>query len=467
MDREKLTKMVAARRFRRRRAVALLALVAVALVPAVVVVSSSAAAPTPQEREQRAAERAKQREELRAIHEQERQERREAKRRQRERNSGTRTTPFGHVEISCAGVTWFYENFPAGTHTVRETVSIDGDRQRAVLFTFSGSSGSNYTPIEADLTGLPTTRIDTLAQWAPAAHGEHEQHGWDIRGTHACGERAEGPSFLVVKEQHIEGRNSEWVQGPLVGEVGQTIDYRIKVENNGTQALWFGPTIDDPRCDPGTISRGPQPDPLHPGESTVFTCDHKITLADQAAGSYTNVATVLASLEPTGGPTVTKTTNEVVVNLPKPNGNENNGGNGNGGNGNNPGSPSTTNGQVGVLATQSTSSPPASATALPSLSGVPRGCARASFLVTVKAKGVARVVFYLDGHRLRTVTAHSARKGLLTIRVYTGRLKRGVHTLTAKVTMVATSASAKPRATTRSARFRVCAHAAASPRFTG
>jgi hypothetical protein len=87
--------------------------------------------------------------------------------------------------------------------------------------------------------------------------------------------------------------------------------------------------------------------------------------------------------------------------------------------------------------------------------------------VTIKAKGVARVIFYLDGHRLRTLTAHSARHGSLTIRIYTGGLKLGLHSLKVKIMMAVTAASAKVRVGSRSVRFRRCAHAAASPRFTG
>jgi hypothetical protein len=451
--------MVGTRPSRFRCLLALLVLLAAVLVPAVALAQSGRASMTPQEREQRAAEKAQQREELRATRQQERRERLAQQKRQRELSGGTRETEFGYVQITCTGVTWHYRNFPAGTHTITEVISIDGTHEAAHTFTFSGPEAVDFTPVERELSGTVVHRIDARAAWSRSINGIGARHEWDIPSSHVCGGQKQAPSFAVEKLQQIEGGNGLWVPTPLTGAVGQTIRYKITVTNNGNTPLSFGSGFSDPRCDAGTIVRGPQPDPVGELSSTVFTCGHKITTADQEAGAYRNVATVTGST-PDGGTQITETTNEVEVLVPKS-------APGGPGTTSSPGTTTTGPGSIGVLATRSSSTSSAAIAATPSIGGVPRGCARSSFLVTVKAKGVARVIFYLDGHRLRALTAHSARNGTLSIRLYTGRLEVGLHSLKVTIMMAVTAASAKVRVSTRSLRFRLCAHAAASPRFTG
>ena len=92
---------------------------------------------------------------------------------------------------------------------------------------------------------------------------------------------------------------------------------------------------------------------------------------------------------------------------------------------------------------------------------------RSSFVVSIKAKNVKSVTFYLDGHRLKTLTAKSARKGRLSVRIQTSRLKPGVHRLKARITLVPNTASTKTITVTRSLKFARCASATVSPKFTG
>ena len=103
---------------------------------------------------------------------------------------------------------------------------------------------------------------------------------------------------------------------------------------------------------------------------------------------------------------------------------------------------------------------------VPRLSG-PQGCVRSAFRASVKSKGVSSVSFYLDGHRLKTMTAKSARKGLIAITVDPTKLSVGPHKLMAKITMAKASASSKAVHGTRTAAVLRCRAAVLTPKFTG
>ena len=143
---------------------------------------------------------------------------------------------------------------------------------------------------------------------------------------------------------------------------------------------------------------------------------------------------------------------------------------GNGGNGGNlVGSPggSSSNGAIGVLGTVGSSSPSlATSATAPGLDGRPHACVRSSFVVSIKSSHVRRASFYLDGHKLRTLTSKNARKGRLAVHVSVARLKVGVHRVTVKITMSPLTASAKAITATRSLSFARCA-ANVGPRFAG
>ena len=96
---------------------------------------------------------------------------------------------------------------------------------------------------------------------------------------------------------HIE--KTVRVGGGAFGEsvkahVGETLEYRFEVTNTGDVPLEV--TLSDPKCDSGTIS-GPAGDSDSDGkldltETWVYTCSHRLTSADLAAGSdFPNVAT--------------------------------------------------------------------------------------------------------------------------------------------------------------------------------
>jgi hypothetical protein len=396
------------------------------------------------------------------------EERLRAKTRKREESEdvgGTRRTPHGFVEITCATITWHFENFsPTGTRTIKEITSIDGTRRPPVLFTFSGATGSNVTPVGV---GPPVHRIDALATWRDNGVGGV----WDISSRRTCETGKPGASYAIEKRQNIQGSGHGFVPTPLTGEVGQTIIYQIVVTNTGTEFLVFK-GFSDPHCDPGTIKGGLER-PLAPGESASFSCTHVITGADQEAGSYTNVA-VVTGTPYGGGEEKRQETNTVVVTVPppRPPGEEPK---------KTPGegpkkTPGTTGvgevaGTTGVLGTTAGSEGKqgtlAVTASVPALLGRPHGCARSSFLVSVRSKGVRAVTFYLDNRKLKKLTSKSAHAGKLSVRVQTARLRVGVHRLKARIQMSPLTASAKAVIATRSMTFARCASATLSPRFTG
>ena len=91
---------------------------------------------------------------------------------------------------------------------------------------------------------------------------------------------------------------------------------------------------------------------------------------------------------------------------------------------------------------------------------------RGEFHVSIKSAHVASVTFYLDGRKLKTLTAKNAHKGLLTIAIDPSKLKVGAHKLVAKITMTHT-ASTKAKQGTRSMMVLRCRAAVLTPKFTG
>jgi len=115
--------------------------------------------------------------------------------------------------------------------------------------------------------------------------------------------------FTIEKLQEIMG--SGFTKAKLTGQVGETVKYEIVVTNTGKAPLTLSNFI-DPKCDSGTIAGGPGSNPLAPGESTTWTCDHVLT----SIGTYINEATVTGDSE--AEPPLTKMSNPVEVVVPPP-----------------------------------------------------------------------------------------------------------------------------------------------------
>jgi hypothetical protein len=114
--------------------------------------------------------------------------------------------------------------------------------------------------------------------------------------------------------------------------------------------------------------------------------------------------------------------------------------------------------QSGVSPTAGSSGSPASAT----IHG-PTGCQAKNFNVTVTGKQIRKVVFFLNGKRIKTLSKPNAGRAF-RLPVRPGTLKRGTHHITATTTFTKAS-GARPR--TLRVTFLKCSRAASSPQFTG
>lgn len=93
----------------------------------------------------------------------------------------------------------------------------------------------------------------------------------------------------------------------------------------------------------------------------------------------------------------------------------------------------------------------------------PAGCTAKVFRARVSGVKIAKVVFKLDGKRIKTLTRKNFR-GTYAVRIDPGRLALGVHRLVAAVTFQRGSAT---KAKTYRLAFQRCPRALRAPRFTG
>jgi hypothetical protein len=380
----------------------------------------------------------------------------------------------GVVSFGCNQLTVTYRGFPQHSQTnVTELLRIDGLHSSS-QFSFTETGSAHTIPV---VTPPGTYQIDVFSKWNTNGH----RGAFDIHGKATCS----GVAFSIEKLQKIEGA---YATSPLIGRVGQTVDYEIVVKNTGYLPLSFEFT--DVRCDAGTITGGPGSTPVASGASSVYLCSHLLSAADLAVGSYTNTATDRGAPPPGQGSPVTHTSTPVVVNLTTAPLEEKSPPTGEKGPpteekitptedkksspGENKVSPSS-----GTLAASSTSPLPSPLTPVPQ-SGVlafaartvpalrgPGGCMRGRFAASLRSTGVRSVTFYMDGHKLKTLTARNARKGQLTITVDASKLRVGAHKLLAKITMLPSASAAKSGHASRALTFVRCRSATIDPKFTG
>jgi hypothetical protein len=211
--------------------------------------------------------------------------------------------------------------------------------------------------------------------------------------------------------------------GPASATAGNDVPFNLTVTNPGAQPL-TNVTIADPRCDAvaptlQTKNGDTSPNTLDPGDKWIYVCSSHTAATDT---TLHNDSTVTGT--PPSGPNVTATASADVPLL----------------------------GQ-GVL---------------PLLPGVarlrgPTGCvSRASHVLTVRGSRIARVSFYVDGRYVGTRTRPN-RGTAYTVTVRGGRLSRGSHRVTARVTYVA---GTNPKTKTLRLSFARCARAV-TPKFTG
>ncbi len=96
----------------------------------------------------------------------------------------------------------------------------------------------------------------------------------------------EEPEFTIAKLQRIKGE-ANYTVSELNGKIGQTVEYKIVVDNTGNMPLTFTP-LSDSNCEGITPSGTTE---LAPGKEEAFTCTHVLT----AVGKYHNKASIEAN----------------------------------------------------------------------------------------------------------------------------------------------------------------------------
>ncbi|MHB8242283.1 MAG: DUF7507 domain-containing protein [Solirubrobacteraceae bacterium] len=400
---------------------------------------------------------------------------RQAQRELRAQGRGAKTVGQGEerengvVHITCTQVSWTFRSFPnLPANTVTERLSIDHQAPTFKTFTFDGPTGTDVVAINAPPGPEGAAyQIDAWGRWKTNGF----RGAFDIHARVKC---APAPALSIEKLQRIVGSGGTFTSSPLSGLVGQTVEYEILATNTGNVPLSLS-SFSDPRCDAGTSSGGPGSGQLAAGASTTYRCTHLLTDADRTAGSYSNAVSLTATPPEGEGSPISEESNTVVVEVPPSSTTHEE-----------PTPPTTTTSTTttgttftplpptpasGTLA-GSTTQPPRSGVLAFSAAGVPRlhgpqGCVRGPFRASLKAAGVASVTFYLDGHKLRRLTAHSAHKGVLSIAVDPSKLSVGAHRLLARITMVKAPAASKAVTASRSVTVLRCRSAAVTPKFTG
>ena len=298
-------------------------------------------------------------------------------------------------------------------------------------YSFEGSEATEEIPIVA-----PMGESNIVLRARFASNGI--KGGFNIRGSLTC---PPIPRFTLETQQSTSG---PFTSATIPGAVGQTVVYQTVAANTGNTPLSFT-GFSDPGCDGAPM--GGTSGVIGPRESTTYFCMHTLTNADHEAGFYANAASVTGTPEPGQGEAATVNSAGVLVS-PIAAGEE---------------KPKTEEGkkEVTTPSTPATTTTPKggvadfSTTAVPSLRG-PAKCVRTGFIVSVKSTGVANVIFYIDGHRLARRTAHSAKGGWIALSVNGAKLKAGKHRLSATITMLPGSPTAKAVVASRARTVRRC-----------
>ena len=93
----------------------------------------------------------------------------------------------------------------------------------------------------------------------------------------------------------------------------------------------------------------------------------------------------------------------------------------------------------------------------------PSGCVKKAFNATVRGSRIAKVTFFVDGKKRKTITAKAGQRAF-KLKVRPNALGRGVHRVTARVQFVAES---ETKTKTLRLSFQRCARQVVRPQFTG
>jgi hypothetical protein len=203
----------------------------------------------------------------------------------------------GITETTCSQIKWTYRGFPnAENNTVTQVIAINGVVISTETIVFEGPEFTDTTPINPPPRSV---KIDAHAKW--------ETNGVKGGFDHAAQRRCEAPSYTIEKQQMIPARGP-FTTEKILGVVGETVYYRVLVKNTGNVPLTFS-NFSDAHCEAGTIAGGPGATPVEPGETTVFTCSHLLTVPTE----YTNTAGITGTPPPGQGKPIIEKSNKVVV----------------------------------------------------------------------------------------------------------------------------------------------------------
>jgi hypothetical protein len=358
-----------------------------------------------------------------------------------------KTSEHAAVTITCTQIVVKYSGFtvnPENANAVSEKVVF---RQLPApllslvfapsVFSFPGAEATTTIPIAAP---LGKSSVGIRAKF----NSNGVKGSFNIREPLICGPNSQ---FTIQTTQSLGG---PFTTEAIPGSVGQTVDYQTVATNMGNTPLSFT-GFSDPGCD--SMPAGGSEAPVPPRASVTFVCTHRLTAADESTGVFANAASITAT--PASGETpavpILHTTAGVIVS-PIGSGDET------------PQTPTVITKTVTNEITTSSISANAksgvasSKTSSPSLRG-PKKCFRGTFTASVTSPGVSNVTFYVDGHRVVRRTSHSTSNGLISIRINGAKLKAGIHSLMAKITMTQTSPTAKAATASRSMKIRRCATA--------
>jgi uncharacterized repeat protein (TIGR01451 family) len=222
-------------------------------------------------------------------------------------------------------------------------------------------------------------------------------------------------TLVVEKEQELKGSGAGPTKNKLSGNIGQTVTYLIRVTNTGNVTVTLT-KITDPNC---SNMVGPGQAVLAPKESTTYTCEHVLS----TAGVYTNQAEV----ETEAG--VKEKSNQV---------------------------------EVEVQAKQIVQAACTVNETSIVLGGV-SGPKSKPFTAHISALGIKELTFYLDGRKIKTLSAANAKNGVFSVKIDPRKLRFGGHKVAVKAVM--TEAVCEPIA--RTAAFVRPRPAKVKPHFTG
>ena len=156
-------------------------------------------------------------------------------------------------------------------------------------FTFSGTYAAG-SAASVDREGAGGRELGERRCAGSCSHGHRDQAGLLERPAAAPttappAQQTPAPAITVEKLQRVDPA-APYTAALVTATVGQTISYQINVQDTGNVMLTV--TLQDPRCDAGTIApAGGQG--VSPGGTVTFTCTHLLTAAD--VGSFVNTAT--------------------------------------------------------------------------------------------------------------------------------------------------------------------------------